>query len=605
MMRNMTAKINDILMEKLLTPGSRLRCAYETGLKGAGVISNEGVSSFIKKLTLYLYRNYIQPDLYAQWILENEDYSESYLSRVKDICNNFQHRPKFSIIFPVFNTEQIFLKKAIDSVLAQVYDNWELCAVDGNSTRPGVKEILDDYSREDSRIKVTFLPENEGIAGNSNCSLKMASGDYVVFLDHDDELSPQALYELARMINEDPSIDILYSDADRIDTAGRRSDPIFKPGWSPDLLRSCCYIGHILALRRELAVEVGGFRSAFEHAQDYDFILRAAENARKIHHINKILYHWRAHSGSVASNVRSKIYLQDNAKKALEEHCQRQMEQVSVLNGKEPFHFKVIYEHAQKPLVSLIIATDDNTDSLKCCLESIITKSSYDNYNIILVNNIAKNSHYPFLSEFKLFHDSIELMDYHGPDNWGAINNFAAKSCSGEILIFLGPDLEVISPDWIESLIGQALRKEIGAVGGLLISNDGRVLHAGLALGSKGGAHCIFSGMSREQVEAHSTANLMVNYIRNVSAVDRSCLCVLKGKFLDAGGFDENTKSYECDVEFCRILLKKGFLNIYTPFSVLACGPESETAKRLDADRSTGICDASSQSDIYYFSELK
>jgi len=570
MMRNMTAKINEILMEKLLNPGSRLRCAYETGLKGAGVIGNEGISSFIKKLTLYLHRNYIQPDLYAQWILENEDYSESHLSRVNEVCNNFKYRPKFSIIFPVFNTEKLFLKKAIDSVIAQVYDNWELCAVDGNSVRPKVKELLLDYSKNDKRIKVIFLPKNEGIVGNSNRSLQMATGDFVAFLDHDDELSPLALSEFAGMLNDDSSIDIIYSDEDKIDTAGKRFDPTFKPDWSLDNLRCCNYINHFLAIRRDLAILLGGFRNDFEGAQDYDFILRAVENAKKICHKNKVLYHWRSHSGSIASNAWCKKYAQESGMKALQEHIYRQENDALVLNGKDPFRFNVRYRHNHKPIVSIILSSQGRTDLIRSSIESIIKKSTYENYEITVANSNGLKVDHDCLAGLDYSSHSIKWLDYHGPYSWSAVNNFAARSCSGDVLIFLDECLEVVSPDWIESLIEHALRDKIGAVGGLVLSPERRVLHAGLVLGQKSGADYICAGMTLDEVEANPAANLMVNYVRNVSAVSGSCLCISKKKFLEAGGF-LSTVEVGADVHLCLKIIDMRYLNIYTPFSIFSC----------------------------------
>lgn len=570
MMRNMTQKINDILMEKLLNPGSRLRCAYETGIKGAGVIGNEGISSFIKKLKLYLYRNYIQPDLYAQWILENEDYSESYLSRVQDKCNNFQCRPKFSIIFPVFNTEKLFLKKAIDSVLSQVYDNWELCAVDGNSVHPMVKELLLDYSKRDKRIKVTFLPKNEGIVGNSNRSLQMATGDFVAFLDHDDELSPLALSEFAGMLNDDSSIDIIYSDEDKIDTAGKRFEPMFKPDWSLDNLRCCNYINHFLAIRKDLALLLGGFRNDFEGAQDYDFILRAVENAKKICHNNEVLYHWRSHSGSIASNAWCKRYAHESGKKALQEHICRQEKDALVLNGKDPFRFNVRYRYNLRPTVSIILSSQGRTDFIRSSIESILKKSTYKNYEIMIANSNGLKVDHDCLVGLDDSSHSIKWLDYHGPYSCSAVNNLAARSCSGDVLIFLDECLEVVSSDWIESLIEHALRDRIGAVGGLVLSPEGRVRHAGLVLGQNDGTDYICAGMTLDEVEANPAANLMVNYVRNVSAVSGSCLCISKKKFLDAGGFMSRVDE-GADVHLCLKIIEMEYLNIYTPFPIFSC----------------------------------
>jgi|WetSurMetagenome_2_1015567.scaffolds.fasta_scaffold20491_3 O-antigen biosynthesis protein len=582
MMINMTLKINDVLMEKLFAPGSRVRCAYETGLKGAGVIGNEGISSFIKKLTLYLYRSYIQPDLYAQWILENEDYSDAYLSRALEACYHFKYRPRFSIVFPIFNTEKGFLKSAMDSVLAQAYDNWELCAVDGNSTRAGVKEVLNDYLKRDNRIKVAFLPENEGIAGNSNRSLQMATGEYVAFLDHDDELSPMALYEFARMLNEDPSIDILYSDEDKIDTAGKRFEPMFKPEWSPDNLRCCNYINHLLAVRRDLAQRVGCFRMEFEGAQDYDFLLRAVENAKKIRHTDKVLYHWRSHSGSIASNAWCKGYAHENGKNALQKHCMRLKEDAIVQNGKDPFRYIIRYRHDLQPLVSIILAAEEITDSIRDCLESIIDKSTYKNYEILVAYACGRKIDDTCLADLDDSCHPIKWLEYGGTYNRSAIRNFAANSCAGDVIIFLDECLEVVSPEWIEPLIEHAQREKVGVVGGLIVSPQGRVIHAGLVLGLNHGADYICAGMSRKEVDANPVANLMVNYIRNISAVNGGCLCVSKKKFLGAGGLIENNAGLDGVVQLCIRLLCQEYINIYTPLSILSCKEESYGGTAID-----------------------
>lgn len=567
----MIQRVKGGIQEKMLPPGSRLRCAYETGLKGVGVIANEGWGIFLKKLNLYINRTYMQPDLYALWIRENEVHGEDYLAQVRNACCKFTYRPKFSIIFPVFNTERDFLLKALDSVLKQAYDNWELCAVDGNSVQPGVKEILKQYSKEDERIKTLFLPENEGIAGNSNRSLEMATGDFVAFLDHDDELSPLALYEFSRMLNEDASIDIIYSDEDKIDTSNKRFDPFFKPDWSPDTLRCCNYVSHFLALRRDLAVEVGGFRKEFEGAQDYDFLLRAVENTKKIHHTNKVLYHWRSHSRSIASNAWSKGYAHKNGKKALHQHCQRQGDDATVLDGKDPFRYNVRYNYRPNPLVSIIVVTDGKDNSIHSCLESITFKSTYQNYEIIAVDASGGITDWAFLAKLANSGRPIKRVEYGEVRNDFGINCFGAKFCQGDVLIFLNQYLEVVSPDWIESMAQHALRDEVGAVGGLLMSPDGKVLHAGLVIGLNGGADYVCAGMTPEEVEINPAANLMTNYVRNVSAVSGSCLCVARKKLVEARSYGQYETDAKSDVELCLKLLGQGYQNIYTPFSILSC----------------------------------
>jgi O-antigen biosynthesis protein len=350
---------------------------------------------------------------------------------------------------------------------------------------------------------------------------------------------------------------------------------------------------------------VGGFRNDFEGAQDYDFLLRAVENAKKICHKNKVLYHWRSHSGSIASNAWCKGYAHESGKKALQEHLCRQQTDALVLNGKDPFRFNVRYRHNLRPAVSIILFSQGRTDFIKSSIKSILGKSTYGNYEIMIANANGLKVDHDCLVGLDDSGHSIKWLDYRGSYNWSAVNNLAAKFCSGDVLIFLDECLEVVSPDWIESLIEHALRCEIGAVGGLVLSPEGRVLNAGLVLGQNGGTDYICAGMTLDEVGANPVANLMVNYVRNVSAVSGSCLCVSRKKFLEAGGFESRVE-VGGDVNLCLKLLILKYFNIHTPFSILSCKDASygRNAIPIDAVSGEDICSKfrviSGMKDPYY-----
>ncbi len=502
---------------------------------------------------------------YEQWIQQNEPTPFVLKQQVKHELD-LEYRPLISIITPVYNTDDAMLRKMIDSVLRQTYSNWELCLADGCSTKPHVRQILDEYARQDSRIKVKFLYENLGISGNSNEAVNMATGEFIALLDHDDELTANALYENVLLLNRYPDADMIYSDEDKLDAEGARCHPFFKPDWSPDLFRSIMYTCHFGVYRIALIKDVGGFRNGFDGSQDHDLVLRLTEKTTRIHHIPKILYHWRMSPGSTALNSDAKGYAEAARLKAVQEHCER-----SGLKGiAEPGLFngavRLRYLPETSPLVSIIIPTRDRLNILRQCVNSILKLSTYENYEILIVDN--DSSERETLDYFNLLEKQVKVrvLRYFGKFNFSAINNFAATWAKGELLLFLNNDTEVISADWLEAMIEHAVRPEVGAVGARLMYPNNTVQHAGVIVGMGG-------------IAGHAHINLpsgdpgyfgRVHLVQNFSAVTGACLMTKAELFKDLGGFNEQDLAVAFnDVDFCLRLREKNMLIVYTPYAEL------------------------------------
>jgi len=414
---------------------------------------------------------------YDGWIRKNEP-SEGDLAVQKQV--RFSYEPKISVIVPTFNTPRKILVEMLESVKRQTYANWELCVADGNSGRQDVKKVLDAYASSDNRVRVRYLPENKKIAGNTNEALALATGEFTAFLDHDDTLAPFALYEIVKTLNDNPGADFIYSDEDKISENGRiRFEPHFKPDFSPDTLRSYNYITHFTVIKKGLLDSVGWFREGFDGSQDYDLILRATEKARRVCHIPRVLYHWRVSRNSAAGNVNAKPHAFEAARKALTGHLRRVGLDGTVGDGLMSNSLRVTYGTKNRPMVSIIIPNRDNADTLKKCVQSIFDKSAYGNYEIIIAENSSTDD-----STLRLYDElektgRVKVAVWNKPFNYAAINNFAAGRASGEVLLFLNNDTEVISPDWLECMIEFALRDDVGAVGAKLYYPDNTIQHAG------------------------------------------------------------------------------------------------------------------------------
>ena len=510
---------------------------------------------------------------YEFWILKNEPTKEK-LEEYKKKGLYFKYRPKISIITPVWETNEKWLRAAIESVLNQVYDNWELCITDGGSTMPHVKKILKEYAKKDKRIKVKFLPENKGIAGNSNEALKLATGEFVALLDHDDELALFALYEVVKVLNESRNIDFIYSDEDKIDEKGKRKDPFFKPDWCPHMFLSCNYPIHITVIRKSLIDKVGGFREGYDGSQDYDLFLRVTEliDENRIAHIPKILYHWRTIPSSAASSNEAKPYAYVAAKKALKDAMKRRCIEIEdVVNGLWRGSYRIKYRIKGTPKVSIIIPTKDNVNSLKTCIESILEKTDYKNYEIVIVDNQSEEKK-TFKYYDKIKNSSqIKILEYNRPFNFSAINNYAVSQVDSEYILLLNNDTEVISEEWLTAMLEHVQRKEIGAVGAKLLYPNNTIQHAGVILGITGTP-------GKKGVAGHSHKYLpntehgyffRPHLIQNLSAVTAACMMLRKAVFEEVGGFDENLSVAFNDVDLCLRIREKGYLIVYTPYAIL------------------------------------
>jgi len=558
-------------VDKIMPPMTRRRRWYELGIIGLRTIVNEGWRSFWWKYKQHMKQNKIKQNY--DWIQKNEPRKEE-LERMREECKNFEYRPKISIITPVWNTNEKWLRAAIESVLNQVYDNWELCITDGGSTMPHVKKILKEYAKKDKRIKVKFLPENKGIAGNSNEALKLATGEFVVLLDHDDELALFALYEVVKVLNESRNIDFIYSDEDKIDEKGKRKDPFFKPDWCPHMFLSCNYSIHITVIRKSLIDKVGGFREGYDGSQDYDLFLRVTEliDENRIAHIPKILYHWRTIPSSAASSNEAKPYAYVAAKKALKDAMKRRSIEIEdVVDGLWRGSYRIKYRIKGTPKVSIIIPTKDKVNTLKTCIESILEKTDYKNYEIVIVDNQSEEEK-TFKYYDKIKNSSqIKILEYNMPFNFSAINNYAVSQVDSEYILLLNNDTEVISEEWLTAMLEHAEREEVGAVGAKLLFPNGKIQHCGIILGL--GRHRV-AGHPYYKYPDHNGYFGVVNEIRNYSAVTAACMMLRKAVFEEVGGFDENLSVAFNDVDLCLRIREKGYLIVYTPYAKL-CRHES------------------------------
>ncbi|WP_083888273.1 glycosyltransferase [Pleurocapsa sp. PCC 7327] len=500
---------------------------------------------------------------YQKWLNKNYP-TKATLGKMAEVVEIFAYKPIISLVMPVYNTPERYLREAIESVLNQVYPYWELCIADDASKDNRVREILEEYSAKDSRIKVVFRTENGHISRCSNSALELASGDFIALFDHDDLLAPHALYEVALLLNKHPEADMIYSDEDKIDDSGKLQEPFFKPDWCPDTFLSGMYTCHLGVYRRELVNAIGGFRPGYDGSQDYDLVLRLTEKTTNIFHIAKTLYHWRIHPQSAASVEDVKPYAVVAAEKALADALKRRGEPGKVIRAKHLVgKYAIRYEITDYQLVSIIIPTKDLGETLDRCLTSIFAKSIYPNYEVILIDNGSQEEYTAKViakwQEKETNRFSCYRLDV--PFNFSKINNYAVERAKGDYLLFLNNDIEVITPDWIEAMVEQAQRPSIGAVGVLLLYPDNTVQHAGVVLGLGGVA-----GHSHKYYSANSSGYFdRLLTINNYSAVTAACLMCRRKVFEAVGGFEEQLAVAFNDVDLCLKILEKGYRNIYLP----------------------------------------
>jgi len=476
---------------------------------------------------------------------------------------------RISVVVPVYNTAPRYLEACIQSVIAQSYPNWELCLCDDASTREDTREVLERYRGTDPRIRIVRADRNLHIARAANLAAEQASGRFLAFLDHDDLLHPMALYEIARADLAHPDIDLLYSDEDKVDEDGRHRYPYLKPDWSPEHLDSVMYLLHLLVVRKSLFWRLGGLRHEVSGAQDYDLALRAGAAARRVHHVDKVLYHWRMIPGSTSAEQDAKPYAPDAARVALEDSLRERGVRATVEPGIAPGTFRVRRALLAEPQVTLLILTDHRkrdvkgrgeVDLLKNFITSILDRSTYRNTVINVVDNgNADDSTRRWLAE-----RGVQLDPYadSGPFNFARKANFSLGVVRSEHVVMLNDDLEVITPDWIESLLEHSQRPEIGVTGAQLLFPDGTLQHAGVVLGVNGSAAHVFHGMPASQVGYYGYSHLTRNYSAVTGAVMATRMSVVRR----LGGFDEALAIDYNDIDFCLRAQALGLRIVYTPF---------------------------------------
>ena len=502
------------------------------------------------------------PEIFKQRLSASVNYELGYGRVKKEKLKNYSGEILFSIVMPVYNVEIKWLDKAIESIEKQNYKNWEICIADDCSTKQEVREHLS--AMKNSRIKIKLLEKNQGISGATNAAAALASGEYILLMDNDDELAPSALHEFYQKIKKEGS-DIIYSDMDIIDAKGKTRDPLCKPDWSPDLFLSQMYLGHLIGFKKSLFEKVGGFRGEFNGSQDYDLLLRMTEMTDKIGHVPEILYHWRDLPSSTAANPESKPYAQTAGLNAIQEHLDRVYGKgAATANETENlFVYDVRYHMNEEPKVSIIIPIKDHADLLKAAIDSIYAKTTYKNFEIIILNNNSEREEtFTYLKKVKEEHDNVIVKDAAFEFNWSRLNNYGMKFATGDVYVCLNNDVEVIEPEWLTRLVEKAIRKDVGVVGGLLLYEDNTIQHAGVVIGMGGWADHVFKGMKPQHYGSPFVSPMVT---RNVSAVTGACLAVSKATIEKIGGFDEKFIVCGSDIELALRANQHGLVNIYDP----------------------------------------
>lgn len=480
--------------------------------------------------------------------------------------HKFNYAPLISIAVPAYQTPVEFLKQMIESLISQTYTGWELCIANASPDNEEMQRVLADYSAKDVRVRFCSLKENLGIAENTNRAFAMAKGEFMGLLDHDDLLAPNALYEIVNTLQDHPQADALYTDEDKVTTdLDEHFQPHLKPDFNLDLLRSNNYICHFFVVRRSIVEKAGGFRKEFDGAQDYDFIFRCTENAREVLHVPEILYHWRTHKASTADNPASKMYAFEAGKRAIEAHLERTGTKGTVSHTQDLGFYRVKYPVQGEPLVSVIIPNKDEKETLQTCLESLKKNTSYQNFEIIIIeNNSTTGEIFKYYKELSI-DQQIHLLRWGKEFNYSAINNFGVAHARGEYLLFLNNDVKSIEPDWMEEMLGVCQRPEVGGVGAKLIYPDNTIQHAGCVIGMGGIAGHMFVDMPADRTGYLHKASLL----QDMSAVTAACLMMKKEVFEQAGGFTEELAVAFNDVDLCLKVRKNNHLIVYDPYAKL------------------------------------
>lgn len=504
--------------------------------------------------------------IYENW-LKKYGLTEEELKKQRESQKDFAYRPKFSIAVPLYRTEERFLRELISSVQNQTYDNWELCFADGSEDGgKGLAAIVEEYQKQDARIRYSVLEKNYGIAQNMNEAMHMAQGEFVTPVDHDDVLSPNALYEFVKALNEYPSVEVLYSDEDKIDTEGSHYfEPHFKADYDLDFLLTNNYVCHLFALKCTLTAYREGFLSEYDGSQDFDFILRCCEEAKEIYHVPKVLYHWRCHYDSTAANPQSKLYAFEAGRRAVQAHYDRLGIPAEVEHAQFYGLYRTHYRWKEKPLVSILIPCRDNIKELEQCVDSVLC-SEYDNYEIIVLEHNSENAEtFAYYDKLKAQCDRIRVLTYRGEENTSRIFNEGVKEAAGEYLLLLDCRTQMIGAKCIDELLGHCMRADVGAVGAKLIYEDDTIAHAGIVLGFGKAVGYVFRGKSRYTAGYESRVICAQNY----SAVSGLCMMVKRSVYEEVGGMSEEFSEEFYDIDFCLKMREKGWLVAYNPYAEL------------------------------------
>jgi GT2 family glycosyltransferase len=516
-----------------------------------------------------LLRHALREHSYDEWVRQFDTLTAADRRAMDLHASRFKKRPLISVLAPLYNTPEAFLRRCIESVREQIYSNWELCLVDDASPGAHVASICAEYARNDKRIKFLRRDVNGHIAAATNSALELASGDFVALLDHDDELAPHALYMIAAELDNDPDLDLIFSDEDKIDERGHRFDPWFKTDWNYDLMLSQNAVVHLAVYRRTKLRDIGGFRPGFDGGQDYDVTLRFSERTtpKKIKHIPFILYHWRAASGSVALAETEKIYPYEAAARAIQEHLDHSRKVARVSLEAHLGYYRVRWAlPTEPPRVTIIIPTKDRVDLLRVAIQSVIETTLYKNFDLLVVNNRSERPEtMEYFSQIARLRNVL-VVDYREPYSFAALNNWAAKQTDAPLIAFLNNDVEVITPEWLTEMVSHALRPEVGAVGAKLFYPNGTIQHAGLVVGIGGLAGHPHVGLPRDTLGYFGRAAC----IQQFSAVSAACMVIRREVFFEVGGFDEKNFAIAFnDVDIGLRLRQTGYSIVWSPYAQL------------------------------------